>query len=75
LLKFFAKEDISEEVSSYVQSRACEKFSPAHIKEAIIRSAIYDKPLLETLKEISSEILNYEKAFSKAKSVGFGLDG
>ena len=75
LLKFFAKEDISEEVSSYVQSRACEKFSPAHIKEAIIRSAIYDKPLLETLKEISSEIVNYEKAFSKAKAVGFGLDG
>jgi SpoVK/Ycf46/Vps4 family AAA+-type ATPase len=74
LLKFFAKEEISEEVVSYIQSKACEKFSPAHIKECVIRSAIYDKTLLQTLKEIAGEIASYEKAFSKTKSVGFGLD-
>lgn len=75
LLKFFAKEDISEEAVLYIQSKSCEKFSPAHIKEAIIRAAIYDKQLIETLKEISSEILNYEKAFTKAKAMGIGYDG
>lgn len=74
LIKFFAKEDVAEEVAAYIQSKACEKFSPAHIKESIIRSAIYDKPLLDSLKEISSEIAAYEKAFTKVKSVGFGFD-
>ena len=74
LLRFFAKEDISEEVKVLIESKTCEKFSPAHIKEAVIRAAIYDKTILQTLKEISTEIANYEKAFTKTKSVGFGFD-
>ena len=74
LLRFFAKEDILDEVITFIESKICEKFSPAHIKEAVIRAAIYDKTLLQTLKEISAEIANYEKAFTKTKSVGFGFD-
>lgn len=74
LLRFFAKEEIPQDVLDFIESKSCEKFSPAHIKEAVIRAAIYDKSLQQTLKEISFEISNYEKAFTKTKSVGFGFD-
>ena len=53
--------------------RSCKEFSPAHIKECIIRAAIYDKTLIETIKEVSQEIEKYKKAFSKQKSVGMGM--
>jgi ATP-dependent 26S proteasome regulatory subunit len=74
LLKFFSKEEApSDEALKYIQDKACSDFSPAHIKECIIRSAIYEKPLLETIKEVVKEIEKYKKAFSNQKSVGMGM--
>lgn len=74
LLKFFSKEtDPTEDTLSLIGSNKCSEFTPAHIKEAIIRSAIYDKDLKETITEITKEIDKYKKAFSKQKSVGMGF--
>jgi len=72
LLKFFSKEtQPTQEELNYIKASVCKEFSPAHIKECIIRSAIYDKTLLDTMKEVSEEIEKYKKAFSKQKSMGF----
>lgn len=74
LLKFFSKEETPpEEALTLIKGNACKEFSPAHIKECIIRAAIYDKTLIETIKEVSQEIEKYKKAFSKQKSVGMGM--
>lgn len=74
LLKFFSKEDTpSEDALTFIKSKACAEFSPAHIKECIIRSAIYDKTLFDTIKEVALEIEKYKKAFSKQKAVGMGM--
>lgn len=74
LLKFFSKEEVpSDEALTYIKGKACAEFSPAHIKECIIRAAIYDKQLIDTIKEVAQEIEKYKKAFSKQKSVGMGM--
>jgi hypothetical protein len=74
LLKFFSKEqEPTQEELDFIKSKACKDFSPAHIKECIIRSAIYDKKLIDSLKEVSQEIDKYKKAFSNQKSVGMGM--
>lgn len=74
LLKFFSNEqEPTQEELEFVKSKACKEFSPAHIKECIIRSAIYDKKLIDSLKEVAQEIEKYKKAFSNQKSVGMGM--
>lgn len=74
LLKFFSNEqEPTQEELEFIKSKACKEFSPAHIKECIIRSAIYDKKLIDSLKEVAQEIEKYKKAFSNQKSVGMGM--
>jgi hypothetical protein len=51
-----------------------QEFSPAHIKEAVIRSEIYDRPLHVVIDEMLKEIDLYKKAFSKRKNMGLGFD-
>lgn len=70
LLKFFTKNTASQEMIDLIISKSCEEFSPAHIREAVIRSAIYDKTLESTIKEIKEEIEIYKKAFKKITKVG-----
>lgn len=75
LLKFYVKDeiDLTKELE-LIASNACKEFTPAHIKEAVIRSAIYDKPLLNTIKKIAKEIENYNKGFSEQKLSGLGFN-
>jgi len=76
LLKFFSKgEELSQDVLELIASKKTEEFTPAHIKESIIRAAIYDKQLKDTILEVCSEIEKYKKAFSKQKSMGMGSGG
>jgi len=75
LLKFLSKDEkVTEEEYNLIKSKTCSEFSPAHIKECIIRSAIYDKTLLDTIKEVADEIQKYKKAFSKQKSIGMNAE-
>lgn len=71
LLKFYLKESVSDEAIKLIESRACDEFTPAHIREIRIRSRIHDKTPADVIKEITKEIETYKKAFSKQQSVGF----
>lgn len=73
LLEFFYKGEITTEIASLINSNKCKDFTPAHIKEAVIRADIYDKDLLSVINEIIGEIDNYNKAFSEQKTLGLGL--
>ena len=56
--------------SALLSNPQYEDFSPAHIKECVIRSAIYDKNLEFVLKEMKEEIKHYKEAFQKKRSIG-----
>lgn len=73
LLMFFTKDQASEEAQVLMTDAKTKKFSPAHIKEAIIRSELYDRPLHVIIDEMLKEIALYEKAFSKQRSMGLGF--
>lgn len=74
LLKFFSKDKATPEQIELIKKKEYAEFNPAHIKEAFIRSAIYDRTLEDVLKEMKKEIDLYNKAFEKPKNGGgFGL--
>jgi len=75
LLLFFTNNTASEEAQALMMDKKTKEFSPAHIKESIIRSEIYDKKLEIVIEEMLKEIDLYKKAFSKQKSMGLGFDG
>lgn len=70
LLRFFTKNTASTEALDLINSQTCKEFSTAHIKEIMIRSAIYEKDMVEVIKELSKEIDNYNKAFTKSGRMG-----
>jgi AAA+ superfamily predicted ATPase len=70
LLKFFSKNTVSEDVIALMRSNSCKKFTVAHIKECYIRSRLHDKNLFDVIKEVSREMEEYEKGFSKQMSIG-----
>lgn len=73
LLAFFSKDKASTEALDLVATKQCDKFSTAHLKEAIIRSSIYEKSLISVLEDIIKEIQTYEKAFDdKTGRMGLG---
>lgn len=73
LLKFFNKKELDEDATKLIKGNKCSEFSPAHIKEVIIRAAIHEKSLKDVISEISQEIELYKKNFVKNKSIGMGL--
>lgn len=73
LLRFFNKKETTEVELGLIKSNKCTEFTPAHIREAILRSDIFDKTLAESITEMVDEIELFKKAFSKRKSTGFGL--
>ena len=75
LLSFFAKDHltISEDVFKTISSDQCKEFSPAHMRELVIRSLIYDKTLDVVTKEMIEEIEAYKSAFPDKKKHGMGF--
>lgn len=73
LLKFFSLSEPTTECIEFVQSNNCNRFSPAHIKEVVVRSMIYDIDMLESMKQVAKEIGNYDKGFENKKATGFGM--
>lgn len=72
LFQFFLKSDnTSNDACELIQNRKTEEFTPAHIKEVIIRSAIHDKSHLDVMFEVIEEIEAFKKAFAKHKAMGF----
>lgn len=73
LFKFFYRKEASQQVLDLIVSKKCEEFSPAHLKEVVIRSAIYDIPIEETINLVYNEIQTFKKDFAKAKKMGIGM--
>lgn len=73
LLKFFGRTRATEAAIEMIKNKKCEGFTPAHIKEAIIRHRIYEKPLETVIKEMTKEVELYSRGFSDQKSVGIGF--
>lgn len=71
LLEFFMKEEVPSAAKDMILKSVYQDFSPAHIKECVIRSFIYDKPLDVVIKQMKEEIDYYKEAFQKKKSMGF----
>ncbi len=74
LLEFFLKEDqnlISQEIIDLMLSNKTNGFTPAHIRETVVRSALHDKTLLEAANEIIKEIEIFSKAFEEKGKFGF----
>lgn len=70
LLEFFNKSPISQPQSDLMSSNKTKEFSPAHIREVVIRSRIYDKTLEDIINEMCEEIDTYKKAFQKTARMG-----
>lgn len=74
LLKFFAKEEASEEALKLIESSKCSDFTPAHIRECVLRADIYEKSLVEVIRDIIKEIEKYKNNFSNQSSMGFSRE-
>lgn len=70
LFEFFAKQETSESVKTLLSAKSASDMSPAHIKEAVIRSVIHEKSQEVAVKEVLQEISDYKKAFSETHGVG-----
>lgn len=66
LLNFFSKGvNPEEEALKLMASSKCDKLSPAHIREVVIRSRLYDKTQLEVINELLNESKKYQTGFTK----------
>jgi SpoVK/Ycf46/Vps4 family AAA+-type ATPase len=70
LLEFFNGGALSKEDSERIKSKKFAEFTPAHLKEVVLRSAIYNISLEKSSELIYTEIENFKKAFSKVKRIG-----
>ena len=74
LLKFYDKDNLAdEEALKLMASDKCKEFTPAHIGEVVIRSAIYQQTITETIKQILEEVATYDRGFAEKAKGRFGL--
>ena len=71
LLEFFTKSSLEINVSDLIISHKTKEFSPAHIREIVIRHKIYDKSMETVINEMYEEIETYKNAFQKPSKMGF----
>jgi ATP-dependent 26S proteasome regulatory subunit len=69
LLKFYDKEHFVDDAAlTLIASKKCDEFSPAHLREVIIRSAIYDMKPSDTIRLMIKEIEEFNKAFAETNA-------
>lgn len=74
LLEFYDQEKlVDEEALSMISSKKCDEFSPAHIREVIIRSAIYSLKPSQVIADMVKEIKDFQQAFAEKLKSGVGL--
>jgi hypothetical protein len=71
LLEFFGKDMVKDIDRATMGQNQTKEFSPAHIREVVIRAKIYDKSLSQVISEMVGEIQTYNKAFTKGGTMGF----
>jgi SpoVK/Ycf46/Vps4 family AAA+-type ATPase len=67
LLAFFMTDTPDDGVLEMIKNKKYAEFSPAHLKEVVIRSDLYGITLMKTVEEIQKEIDLFKKAFEKNK--------
>lgn len=67
LLEFFAKEMTTAEILTEIQKEKYASLTPAHIREVVIRSDIYEQSIEQTLVDILKEIAVFKKDFDEKK--------
>lgn len=70
LLKFYTQDQASEELLNKICEKKYSEFSPAHIQEIVIRSAIYEISLEDSMSLIQKEIEHYKHMFQKKSKLG-----
>ncbi len=78
LLKFFTSNPkirvASEEDLDLMRSDSTKNFSPAHIREIVVRGMIHDKKYADVVRDMIKDIKTFENDFQKPKGrVGFGV--
>lgn len=75
LFKFFSRRELPQDAIDLIAGNKCKEFSPAHLKEIIVRSMIYDQTEVFVINEMIKEIDHFKASFSKKrKSMGIGSD-
>jgi AAA+ superfamily predicted ATPase len=72
-LQFFSQNAADEKIRSRIRDKKYIKLSIAHIKEIVIRSAIYDLDLNEALDQIYEQATKAQKDFSERSALGMGM--
>lgn len=70
LLKFFYRQELDDSVKKLVRSQRAKELTPSHLREVVIRSAIYEISLEESLSKVIQEIEEYQNNFSKREKIG-----
>lgn len=74
LLQFYDKENlVTDKALMAIASKKCDEFSPAHIREVIIRSAIYELDPAKVITDMVNEIAEFNRAFEEKAKGGVGL--
>lgn len=71
-LEFFSQGAASDTSKSMIKDRKYDGFSVAHVKEVVIRSALYDISLEESIESLHKQSSRVKKGFTNAKS-GMGI--
>jgi SpoVK/Ycf46/Vps4 family AAA+-type ATPase len=72
-LEFFSQGEASEASREMIKQTKYDSMSVAHVKEIVIRSAIYDISIEEAILQIAAQSARAKKGFTKAKaSMGMG---
>jgi ATP-dependent 26S proteasome regulatory subunit len=70
-LEFFSQGAASESALALIQEKKYDVFSVAHIKEIVIRSAIYNIDLSQAIEQVLAQSSKSKKGFSNQKTMGF----
>lgn len=73
LFKFFARGRETKEALALIEHKSAAVLSPAHLKDVIIRTRIYEKDMCDVIKEMIKEVEQYSVGFTNKKSsMGIG---
>jgi AAA+ superfamily predicted ATPase len=71
-LEFFSQGAASDLIKEEISNKKYDGLSVAHIKEVVIRSAVYDINMQEALEQIYVQSAKSKKGFTNSKQLGLG---
>lgn len=71
-LDFFSQGAAQASDRNLIKDKKYDSFSVAHVKEVIIRAALYDITIAESIEQVAIQSQKAKKSFSNQKVMGFG---